>query len=422
MKKITFLLILITFGGVLILLSGCQDKFTQTYRVNEPVYMSLEAWRAMEITAQQPQPLDNPGKIYLYQQYLFIVEPGRGIHIVDNSNPSAPQNVRFLPVAGCVDVAVYNKTLYADSYYDLLAFDLANVTAPSLNCRVPDAFSFNEWLSVPGLDPDLPIYGIDPSAGIITGWKQVEITEEMNGGSYYGNDIATADGGGFNTFQPGGGMGGSMATFAVSGNYLYVVRPSSLTSYNIGASGCPQQTSVTDIAWNTETIFPYDSHLFLGTSSGMIIMGLQNPAQPIAMSQISHLTACDPVAVQGDRAYVTIRTGSRCQGITNGLLVIDVSNYSNPTQIAEYELTNPHGVGIDANTLFICDGADGLKIFDAADDQTITDHLIRQYPDVQAYDVIPWHNVLFLSSKEGIYQYDYSDPDNITELSFIPAN
>jgi hypothetical protein len=84
-----------------------------------------------------------------------------------------------------------------------------------------------------------------------------------------------------------------------------------------------------------------------------------------------------------------------------------------------YPLTNPHGLGKDGDLLFICDGSAGLKIFDAADPRTITGHLIKAYPGIHAYDVIPLNGILILIGADGLYQYDYTDLQNISHLSSI---
>lgn len=409
-------------------LSSCNDKFTETFTANVPEYMSLTDWRAQEIAPDNPRVLSDPGKIYIYQDYLFIVERGEGVHIINNANPASPQNLSFLAIRGCVDLAVFNNALYVDSFYDLLSFDISNPAHPVLQCRIPDAFEFDNWTLIKGYNDDLPFTGIDTNRGVIVGWTQKEVNTDVpayNPVEHISFDAEIGTGmGGVNAANIGSstGIGGSMAQFTVTGHYLYVLRPASITAFNLSSDLCPQQSSVTEVAWNAETIFPYNDHLFLGTSSGMMIFNLNNPSAPGFVSSISHITACDPVAVQGNRAYVTIRSGTTCQGFVNQLMVIDITNYGSPVLLAEYDLTNPHGLGIDGNTLFICDGSAGLKVFDASDDMTITDHLISHYQQINTFDVIPYNDVLIMSTAGGIYQYDYSDPQNIEELSFIPAN
>ena len=65
-----------------------------------------------------------------------------------------------------------------------------------------------------------------------------------------------------------------------------------------------------------------------------------------------------PVVVEGDYAYVTLRTGSNCGGSLNQLDVVNIKNIEFPILEASYNFTNPHGLGIDNGTLFLCDGSD----------------------------------------------------------------
>ncbi|HXH19799.1 MAG TPA: hypothetical protein VNJ07_12030, partial [Chitinophagales bacterium] len=148
-----------------------------------------------------------------------------------------------------------------------------------------------------------------------------------------------------------------------------------------------------------------------------------NPSSPVQLSVYSHVTSCDPVVVSGNYAYVTLRSGTPCQGFTNALEVINISNPYQPVLVKSYPMYNPHGLGIDQNVLFICDGDAGLKVYDAADINTIDQHLLKHYGTVQAYDVIPVSstNVLIMIGSDGLYQYNYNNPEDIQLLSEIPV-
>jgi len=80
---------------------------------------------------------------------------------------------------------------------------------------------------------------------------------------------------------------------------------------------------------------------------------------------------------------------------------------------------NPHGLGTDGNLLFVCDGAAGLKIYDKSNPLAIITSQVAHYPDFDTYDVIPMNGILMLVGTGGIYQYDYSDPENIVQISHI---
>ncbi len=86
-----------------------------------------------------PQPFRRPGKIYVQGRYLFVIEMGDGIHVIDNQNPAQPEFRGFIRVPGCVDVAVRGPYLYADNVTDLVVFDLSNPADPQVAGRVVNA-------------------------------------------------------------------------------------------------------------------------------------------------------------------------------------------------------------------------------------------------------------------------------------------
>ena len=171
------------------------------------------------------------------------------------------------------------------------------------------------------------------------------------------------------------------------------------------------------LSWNVETIFPYNDILFMGTTNGLLIYGFKNRADPIFLSSLSHVLGCDPVVVQGDYAYVTIRGGNVCGQNLSLLEVIDISVPSSPVLRASFDMKEPYGLGIEENTLFICD--QGLKIFDATHPVQSGSKLIKQFGSIHGFDVIPYNGTLMLIGNDGLYQYDYSDINNIIELSSI---
>ncbi|KAK4305810.1 hypothetical protein Pmani_022331 [Petrolisthes manimaculis] len=140
------------------------------------------------------------------------------------------------------------------------------------------------------------------------------------------------------------------------------------------------------------------------------------------LSEFTHLRSCDPVVTDGEYAYVTLREGIACANSSNQLDVLDVSTLTNPILVKSYPMTSPAGLGIDGNTLFICDGTSGLKVFDVADKLEIDNNLLDQVTDFIPVDVIPIRaeKRLIVTAEEGLYQFDYQDPENLELLSDIP--
>ncbi len=58
-----------------------------------------------------------------------------------------------------------------------------------------------------------------------------------------------------------------------------------------------------------------------------------------------------------------------------------------------------------------------LKIYNASD--VLNLQLIKQFPGLDTYDVIAWNKNAIVVAKDGLYQYDYSDANNIHLVSKI---
>jgi len=412
--------------AVLISLNSCKDKFTKTYQANIPIYMDYDEWRNQDLTMQAAKTVENPGKLWIKDQYLFINEPMKGVHVFNNSIPSNPINIGFIPVISSLDIAVKGNVLFVDSYTDIISFDITNPEAITMICRTNDVFKNDKIQTSQGYNFNIPAIELNASNGVIIGWEQQEVTEEAYAsGNYYNSNnnidglLAVSD----VSFSNSGGVsaGGSMASFAIYTDYLYVIEGRNINSFHIEGN-CLTNSGTLQTQNQLETLFTSGGYLYVGTTTGMLIYTLQNTNTPLQVGNYPHVGSCDPVVVQGNRAYVTLRTGNACVGDVNQLVVVNIEDKTNPYEIKTYEMTNPHGLGLDNNTLFLCDGSDGLKVYDKTDDYTIDSNMISHFQNINTFDVIPYNDVLIMTAKEGIYQYDYSDVQNITQLSLIPSN
>ncbi len=403
----------------------CEIKSSYTYF--EPVYMTMEQVRAAT-GPEEPRVLATPGKIYFKDNYLFVNEVSKGIHVIDNRNPAAPLPISFIAIPGNYDLAILGNILYADSYTDLVAFDitqLADAREVGRHANLFKTYGSNH-------------FNIDPVRGVITEWQKVEQATLQNecdlmvqpwggywldNGFYLASDLA-ARGNSKTSIAPGGGgsvgIGGSMARFAINGAYLFALDGNTMDVVRITNPAAMEIRHEMNIAWDIETIFPYEDKMFIGSRTGMYILDVSNPELPQQLSVFAHMRSCDPVVVDGDLAFVTLRDGNTCAGAVNVLQVIDISNLQSPSLIKSYNMTNPHGLGVDGDALFICDGNDGLKIFDRSDVLQITQNRLAHYQNLQAYDVIPFQNVAMMIGEDGLYQYDYSDLQNIRQISMLP--
>jgi hypothetical protein len=105
--------------------------------------------------------------------------------------------------------------------------------------------------------------------------------------------------------------------------------------------------------------------------------------------------------VDGRYAYVTLRTGQTCGGGTaNVLQVIDLTSLSKPVLARAYPMTNPGGLGVDNNRLYVCDA--GLRVFDTKQAPVLTQ---LEHFSTTITDVIPNGDYLLAIGPGGLYQY-----------------
>jgi hypothetical protein len=222
----------------------------------------------------------------------------------------------------------------------------------------------------------------------------------------------------FNSTQSSGsGQGGSMTRFAIQGNYMYIVDASSIKVFEI-AGGKFKLLPEVPAGFGIETIFAKGEYLYLGANDAMYIYSISNPGSPKFIFRYAHIVSCDPVVVQGDRAYVTLSSGSRCNRGTNALEIIDITNPYEPRLVANYPMVSPGGLAIDGNVLFICGGDNGLKVYDVSLEQNIK--LIETRADFHAFDVIAKGGLATITGQDGIFQFTYNS-SGIKLLSKIPV-
>ncbi|ARS41511.1 hypothetical protein CA265_18370 [Sphingobacteriaceae bacterium GW460-11-11-14-LB5] len=391
MKKnlINALLLLLVFA----VFTGCKKDEYEMIQIAKMI--SVQQMRALPVGMTKAIPAKRTGKIYIYNDYLFINEPNEGIHIYNNANPSAPVNMGFLKIPGNVDLAIRNNILYADNFIDLLAFDLSNMGNIKQVKRVTDVFN---QLGTTGAQKYIYIY------------KDTLVKKETS--KVYYNDVVANS-------SSSSGQGGSMARFTLMDDYLYTVGINNLSLFDVKTASNPTFLKVINLGWGVETIFPYENKLFIGTNRGMHIFSATDPANPVQLSTYSHVFACDPVVVQGKYAYVTLRTGNTCRQASNQLEVVDIEDPTKPKQIAVYPMQNPHGLSTSGNYLFLCEGNYGIKSFNITDKTKIGDNMLQHLSTIKSFDVIAGPKSLIVTGEDGVYQFNYNDAAKLRQLSLI---
>ena len=208
-------------------------------------------------------------------------------------------------------------------------------------------------------------------------------------------------------------QGGSTAKFAISGNYLYSIDNTTLSTFDI--SNETEIVFLNKISLNAiqlETIFPYGDQLYLGSTTGVLILSISNPAMPKFISEYQHVVSCDPVVTNGSYAFVTLRSGNNCGQVEDELQVIDLADMLSPQIVNRYSLTSPRGLALNGDILYVCDA--GIKVFDVSD---VTDvRLVNHLTGSPANDVLYYNNQILVTAENGFYQYNVIDNINFSEI------
>lgn len=215
----------------------------------------------------------------------------------------------------------------------------------------------------------------------------------------------------------GTGQGGSLARFTIAQKHLYVVDDQKLHTYSLANAASPKLTSTQYLGEDIETIYSYKDKLFIGSQQAMYIYSIANAARPDKLGEASHVRACDPVVANDSVAYVTVRSGTNCGGALNAMFVYDITNILNPKERNVLNIQSPWGLGMYNNTLFVCNGDNGLSVYDISN--RYYPSLKQQYYDDTYYDVIPYENMLICMVKGGMLLYELKTDGQIVKLAKI---
>lgn len=388
-------------------------RHTNHYSWYEPLYKTSAEVRA-NIKSNPAREINQPGKMVVIGNFIFLNEIDKGIHVIDNTNPASPKNIAFIDIPGNIDLAIKGNNLYADLYTDLVTIDISNPLNIFKTSIVDGVFPqrYYEGYTLAG-----------DSNKIIYDWTKHDTTimQDCNTNAVYYNfpGVYSTDAMALNNRGSAStpvGTGGSMARFALIKNYLYTVGESELSVFNISDGQKPLFSNKFQVDWHVETIFPFEDKLFVGANNGMYMYDASSsPEHPSAIGEFTHARSCDPVIADDKYAYVTLHSGTTCLGYNNELDIVRLNSITNAELVKTYDLTSPLGLSKDGSLLFICDGSAGLKVFNASN--VLNLEMIKQFPGMETYDVIATGKIAIVVAKDGLYQYDYSNANNIHLVS-----
>lgn len=409
--------------AAMVILVGCTDTadVTVTYTRGTAIYGDLAAIRSIPIYEGARGSIVDAGKLFSNEELLLIGEEGEGIHVFNNADPENPVATGFLNIPGNREFFVKDNTVFAESFYDMVKIDISDASAPRLVTRLENAissaltnsqgetligFEFETVTESVNKDEDIYAQIIDSSGPLYYDYEENLIPPSAVPTSFAGSSNSAI---------------GSINRIAEMDGFVYVIGNSKLSVYD--NNGEFRQVYSDFAGWQMETVFPFNGRLFIGTRNSVDIYNVSDPSNPMYESGFWHATSCDPVLpVEGDIAYATLRTGDDnfCPGDDNALVVLDVSDLTFVNQLQEIDMESPYGLAMIDNRLYVGEGENGLKIFDASDRRNLV--LIEHDRSIQAYDVLahPIHsNVVMIAGPEGFSQYIIQGGDIQNHISTI---
>lgn len=164
--------------GLILIFTGCTDPgpgFPEGEVLGyQPVY-AVDSDFEIELLPRQAAV--NTGKIFRRGNLLLLSEVNEGIHIIDNTDPTAPVNLGFLKVKGSSDMWAEGELLYVNQFSDIVTVDFSDLENVREISREPNAFS--AFLVDQQIPPLAGFYFVCPDStrGRIVDWQLVNINQ-----------------------------------------------------------------------------------------------------------------------------------------------------------------------------------------------------------------------------------------------------
>lgn len=321
---------------------------------------------------------------------LYVSDAVAGVHVYDVSNARSPRHMLTIPLRGNRGAVAQGDVLYANDFDAIYALRVAT-----------ESYEVLKTIKQPR--QEVPIMDGPPID---------------DGGSGFACACQTNS-----TMRPvsaptpsGGGVS-SYATFVTVDSYLYYLDHGAIVTMDISTPADPVQLSTTAVAWSAETLFPSDSHLFVGGSLGMYVFDRKDPKRPVEVGKVEHARACDPVVVSGEMAFVTLRSGAECGTTLDELMSVDISNPSSPHVVARRPTATPYGLAVTDGLLYVSNGNSGFELVDVSDPSDPVRKNV--WHGMATRDFIWSGDVLYVLGTDDLKIYDVRVPENPVLLSTV---
>jgi hypothetical protein len=188
----------------------------------------------------------------------------------------------------------------------------------------------------------------------------------------------------------------------------------------------PALVGSVDTPGNAQGVFLVGSTIYLADGgSGLQIISVADKSQPFILSSLD--TPGDSVAVSASREVLsdeekTIRTSAYLADSANGLVIVDVSDPTQPIQLANYQTEEAvNDVAAFGSIIYLAERKSGLMILDAAQPQDITLLASQDTPGSATGLFLSGTLVYVADLERGLRVIDGANLTDPVELGFYDA-
>jgi len=135
-----------------------------------PIYSDIQDIR---VRTDPPMEFINLDKILAQGDFIFILDLGLGVHVIDNSDPNNPMTVYFWQITNCTDFTISENTLFARVGSALLSVNISDFSSIELTTVLEDVIESQNLLAPPDYIGFFEC--VDPSRGFVIGWIEMAL-------------------------------------------------------------------------------------------------------------------------------------------------------------------------------------------------------------------------------------------------------
>jgi hypothetical protein len=337
---------------------GCFDRSTIEFSDQElvPLRITLADLRSsVEVT--EPKEIMSPVKVELHQNLMLVMEKFTGIHMIDNSDSTAPVKLNFITIPGITYFEIKSDHVFAASGPDLVIFNIQDPSAPRMVKRLENEFRLN----FQALDGNGVVIGFETREFIN---RRIESHSVFGSGRIFDETTPLS----FQINEPRLHTG-VVPRFTISNDHLYTTSEFSIRVLDVSD---PKKTQ--PVASSTDQFFFFNNEVLLSGSGELITVSsngnafwhlIANPINPQLTTTNFDFLECSQLDMLESRVVSAVMEGGFCNHSTPFLTHHELDPVRGIIRRSNSRLDHPCSVvKILEEDVIVGFGGNGVSIFE----------------------------------------------------------